>query len=67
MAPSSIIEYFGFPEDTDVEDELLDFGIELCGGCNWWFYSFELIPDDDEDEELTGYCEDCRKERSEQE
>jgi hypothetical protein len=36
---------------TDVEDALLDYNVELCPGCSWWFDSGEL--NDGEG------CDDC--------
>ncbi|KKN29328.1 hypothetical protein LCGC14_0845380 [marine sediment metagenome] len=44
------------PEDT--EEALLDRNVEACQGCGWWFESGELV--DPDDEEIIGYCEDCR-------
>lgn len=64
-------DHFGFQIDvTDLEDQLLDQNIEMCKGCGWWFESGNLVPDAEEDipdgfeDELIGYCEDCRRETS---
>ncbi len=48
------------PEDYDVEqieNDLLDYNIERCKGCGWWFECCELESEDDEE---CGKCEDCR-------
>ncbi len=50
------------PENYDVdtiENDLLDFDVERCENCGWWFESCELVS---EDEEITGKCKDCRNE-----
>jgi hypothetical protein len=47
----------------DLEDTLLDADLERCQGCGWWFDSFDLVGDEDDDE--AGYCDDCRAERKE--
>jgi len=43
----------------DLEDALLDEGIEKCKGCGWWFEVCELCPLGDDDE--PGYCDQCRE------
>jgi hypothetical protein len=43
---------------TDWEDWLLDVNCERCAGCGWWHDSSALV--DEEDDDNTGYCEDCR-------
>lgn len=62
------IEHFdlAYLDPSDIEDQLLDINVERCQGCGWWHESGDLTPDPEEegnDEELTGYCIDCRKER----
>jgi hypothetical protein len=45
-------------EDYDVEeieDAILDFQVERCSGCGWWFECHEL-----ESEKENGKCKDCR-------
>ena len=49
---------YAIPED-EVEESLLDAGIEVCVGCGWWFEVSELVDDEDENE---GYCAECRAE-----
>lgn len=63
MTNSEIAEKFGISED-DVEDYLLNYNVERCSGCGWWFESGELTPDEDtepDDDDLVGKCQDCRK------
>lgn len=57
----SFISFHDIPEEflEDLEDYLLDCGIELCRGCEWWHESTDLI--DDENEENTGLCYECRE------
>ena len=43
-------------EVEDLEDMLLDLGIERCPDCGWWMESSELV---DEDSEVVG-CDQCR-------
>ena len=48
------------PDDfdiTDVEDAILDYNVETCPGCGWWFEGGEL--NDGEG------CDDCIGEREE--
>lgn len=52
----AIAEKYDIPED-EVEECLLDEGIEACSGCGWWFEVGELVDDDYENE---GYCDECR-------
>ncbi len=42
----------------DVENDLLDYQVERCQGCGWWFECCELVS---EDYDECGKCEDCRK------
>lgn len=42
-----------------LEDALLDLNIERCEDCQRWESSFALV-DNEGDEELNGYCDDCR-------
>ncbi len=47
-------------EEYDIEeiiDSLLDFQVERCQHCGWWFECCELVAENDED---NGNCEDCR-------
>lgn len=41
-----------------IEDRLLDYNIERCQCCGWWFESGELFSDNEEE---CGKCKDCRK------
>lgn len=43
-------------DPNDVEDALVDEGVEACEGCDWWFPSYELL---DDESEVVG-CDDCR-------
>lgn len=54
----AIAEKYGIPED-EVEEALLDKGIERCAGCEWWFEVSELVDDEDEN---PGYCDECMRE-----
>lgn len=56
LSVAAIAEKYGIPED-EVEESLLDEGIEACTGCDWWFEVGELVDDEDENE---GYCDECR-------
>ncbi len=47
-------------EVDEVEDRLLDYDLEQCRGCGWWFEPGELAGLEDDDE--PGLCDDCRKE-----
>ena len=42
----------------DLDDFLLDHGIEACPGCGWYAESGELIPTDEDDPD--GCCSNCR-------
>lgn len=55
----AIAAKYGIPED-EVEERLLDEGIETCIGCGWWFEVSELV---DENDENPGYCDECRGEK----
>ena len=59
---TEIAERFDLDID-DVLEVLLDVNIESCSGCGWWFDCGELV---DEEGDLTGYCQDCRKEMEEE-
>ena len=50
------VEFLELDPDIDWEDEMLTYGMEECKGCGWWSESGELIH---EDEENTGYCDQC--------
>ena len=56
LSVGAIAEKYGIPED-EVEERLLDEGIEPCTGCGWWFNVGELVDDEGENE---GYCDECR-------
>lgn len=56
------IEYLELDPTVDWEDEMLTAGMELCMGCGWWHASSELVHENDED---TGYCDQCVEERNE--
>lgn len=45
-------------EIEDLDDWLLDHGIERCPSCEWYVESGELIPPDTDDPD--GFCENCR-------
>ena len=45
--------------ENDVEDFMLDFNIERCGGCEWWFESSQLEFDEIRNQ---GFCEQCAPE-----
>lgn len=60
---ASVIEQFELDyTDEDITEICLNHNIECCNGCGWWMNSFDLVPDDDKDEDGIGYCEDCRNE-----
>jgi hypothetical protein len=48
-------------DESDVEDALLDLGLEPCQGCGWWHESFELSENEDGD----FVCDDCLGDHSE--
>lgn len=52
----AIAEKYGIPEG-EVEEHLLEEGIEACTGCGWWFEVGELV---DSEYEIEGYCGECR-------
>ena len=61
-SPAEIAEIMGISEE-DIEEALLDEGVEMCQGCGWWMESGMLTPDPDteeDDDNLIGYCPDCR-------
>lgn len=43
---------------TDLENDLLEYDIERCDGCDWWFECSELVGGFDDE---PGSCEDCRE------
>lgn len=45
---------------SQLEDALLDINIERCEECGRWANSFLLV-DNYGDEELNGYCDECRE------
>jgi hypothetical protein len=47
-------------ETDDLEEALMEFNVERCAGCGWWYESGDLV-DEDLNEETTGYCADCRE------
>ena len=51
-----IAEKHSIPED-DVEEYLLEEGIESCTGCGWWFEVGDLVDGGDEND---GFCVECR-------
>lgn len=57
MSIETAIELLELDPSIDWEDEILTAGIELCLGCGWWMESSELVHEDEED---TGFCEDCK-------
>lgn len=52
----AIAEKYDIPED-EVEECLLDQGIDVCAGCGWWFEVGALVDGEDEND---GYCAECR-------
>jgi hypothetical protein len=56
QAPHALGEIF-ILDESDICEVLLDHGVELCRGCEWWVESHETI---DDDLEYHGKCEDCR-------
>lgn len=61
--PTRVAEQLYGPGDyKDLEDDLLGINIEQCSMCGWWSESWELV---DDEGDLDGMCEDCRKERGE--
>lgn len=56
MSLETAVEYLEFDPNIDWEDEMLTANMETCLGCGWWMESSELIHEDNEN---TGYCEDC--------
>jgi Na+-translocating ferredoxin:NAD+ oxidoreductase RNF subunit RnfB len=59
MSIETAIEHLELDPSIDWEDEMLTASMELCLGCGWWMESSELVHEDEED---TGYCDDCKDE-----
>jgi hypothetical protein len=57
-SPIIACEEIEIPEYDDLEDKLLDKGIELCGHCGWWNYSYMLTFIEDSG---NSYCDECLK------
>lgn len=53
----SAVEHLELDPEVDWEDEMLTAGMEPCLGCGWWMESSELVHEDEED---TGYCDQCK-------
>ena len=43
---------------SNLESDLLDYDLERCEGCDWWFECSELVGGFDDE---PGFCEDCRE------
>ena len=60
LSVDAAIEHFELNIDVeDLEDALLDVGLERCSGCGWWMESYELV---DDDSEVVG-CIQCREKK----
>lgn len=56
-SPAQAVDYFDLKcSPEEVEEKMLDMGIEICPGCGWWVESGELV---DENGEVV-FCENCR-------
>lgn len=56
LEPNTWLENHSLKPIEDIEDFLLEYNIERCPYCDWWFDSMELL---NEDDEIVG-CEHCR-------
>lgn len=48
-------------EIEELEEELLNIGIERCPNCGWYVESSSLLIDGEYGDEIDGFCDNCRE------